>query len=434
MKRRTSPHYAWVVIWMACVVVFAALGLARFGYSIVLPSMQHGLQMNNTQAGVLATSDLIAYLLLSVIGGALASRFGPRRVITAGLVCAGAGMVLTGLARNVMEAIVARVIVGAGSGASNVPVMGMLAAWTTKQKRGLAAGLAVSGSSLGLMCLGPSVPPLIRAVGPNGWRVVWISFGAIAGVIALLAGLLLRDKPADIGLVPLGTDANPEGRSRTLPGGTPASASVNGTSDRAWQAIMRIRGAWSLGLVYTAFGFSYIIYMTFFVKRLVADAGYTHSEAGRLFMSMGVCSVVCGVLWGSVSDRLGRACALMLIYLVHTVSFVLYGMSIHPVGLTVSAILFGLSAWSIPAVMAAACGDMAGPRLAPAMLGFITLFFGVGQATGPSVAGVLTDRTGSLSAALLLAAAAALAGAVGSFCILCVQRRLPAVPSAPAAP
>lgn len=403
MRGGGKPHYAWVVIWTACAVVFAALGLARFGYSIVLPSMQKGLQMNNAQAGVLATSDLVAYLLLSVIGGALASRFGARRVITAGLVCAGAGMILTGLARNVMEAIVARVIVGAGSGASNVPVMGMLAAWTTKRKRGLAAGIAVSGSSLGLMCLGPSVPPLIRAVGPDGWRAAWIVFGAVAGIIAVAAGVLLRSKPSDVGLSPLGAarGAIPE----------PQTA---GARQGGWDAVLGNRRAWLLGLVYTAFGFSYIIYMTFFVKRLVADAAYTHSQAGRLFMLMGFCSVVCGVLWGSVSDRLGRARALMLIYIVHSVSFALYGMTTHTVGLVVSAVLFGLSAWSIPAVMSAACGDMAGPQLAPAMLGFITLFFGIGQATGPSVAGMLADRTGSLSASLLLAAAAALLGAGGA--------------------
>ena len=55
----------------------------------------------------------------------------------------------------------------------------------------------------------------------------------------------------------------------------------------------------------------------------------------------------------------------------------------------ISAILFGLSAWSIPAIMAAACGDALGPRLAPAALGFITLFFGIGQALGPAVAGAI---------------------------------------------
>ena len=62
----------------------AALGLARFGYTMVLPAMQSGLGLTNTHAGGLATANLIGYLALSVLGGALAARYGPRVVITVG--------------------------------------------------------------------------------------------------------------------------------------------------------------------------------------------------------------------------------------------------------------------------------------------------------------------------------------------------------------
>jgi fucose permease len=92
----TRLHYAWVILAVATLVVFGALGLARFGYSIVLPAMQTGLEMDNTQAGVLATANLVGYLTLSGIGGALAARYGPRRVITLGLTVAGCAMLLTG--------------------------------------------------------------------------------------------------------------------------------------------------------------------------------------------------------------------------------------------------------------------------------------------------------------------------------------------------
>ena len=63
-------------------VVFAALGLSRFSYTSILPSMQHGLGLTNTQAGTLATANLAGYMAMAIVGGALASRFGPRRVVT----------------------------------------------------------------------------------------------------------------------------------------------------------------------------------------------------------------------------------------------------------------------------------------------------------------------------------------------------------------
>ncbi|MEW6426181.1 MAG: YbfB/YjiJ family MFS transporter, partial [Bacillota bacterium] len=83
--------------------------------------------------------------------------------------------------------------------------------------------------------------------------------------------------------------------------------------------------------------------------------------------------------------------------------------------LFLSAILFGLTAWSIPGVVAAACGDYVGSRLAPAALGMVTLCFAVGQALAPAVAGYLADLLRSFSPALFLAAGVAALGTVGSF-------------------
>jgi len=64
--------------------------------------------------------------------------------------------------------------------------------------------------------------------------------------------------------------------------------------------------------------------------------------------------------------------------------------------------------------VAAACGDYLGTRLALAALGFMTLFFGLGQAAGPSVAGAIADATDSFSSAFLLAAGVAFLGGLGS--------------------
>ncbi len=66
-------HYGWVVLMVATLVVFGSLGLARSGYTAVLFAMQVGLGIDNTQAGVLATANLVGYLALSVIGGAPAA-------------------------------------------------------------------------------------------------------------------------------------------------------------------------------------------------------------------------------------------------------------------------------------------------------------------------------------------------------------------------
>jgi MFS family permease len=105
---------------------------------------------------------------------------------------------------------------------------------------------------------------------------------------------------------------------------------------------------------------------------------------------------------------------LILLYLVHATAFGLFAVPESRTCCVISAILFGLSAWSIPAIMAAACGDLLGPALAPTALGFVTLFFGIGQAVGPGVAGAMADAAGGFPPVFLLAAAVALLGACGA--------------------
>lgn len=394
-------HYAWVILAVGTLVVFCALGLARFGYTMVLPAMQAGLGLSNTQAGGLATANLIGYLALSVIGGALAARYGPRIVITAGLIAAAAGMLLTGLSDSFADAALWRAVTGMGSGASNVPAIGLLAAWFVQRRRGLAAGIGVTGSSFALIVLGFFVPPILDGYGFNGWRMCWFYFAGITLGTAVFSFIILRNCPSDLGLLPLGA---PKGISTA----TVVARELN------WSSVYRSGIVWHLGLIYVAFGFSYIIYMTFFTKYLITEGGYTPLEAGRLFMIMGWFSLLCGLFWGSVSDRLGRKTALVAVYIIQAFAFSLFALWPSSPGFVLSAVLFGFSAWSIPAIMAATCGDLLGPRLAPAGLGFITLFFGIGQAAGPGVAGIIADASHTLSPALLLASGVALLGAVGS--------------------
>ncbi|MCX5885206.1 MAG: MFS transporter [Proteobacteria bacterium] len=394
-------HYAWVVLTVGTLVVFGALGLARFGYTMLLPPMQTGLGLDNTQAGGLATANLVGYLALSVAGGALAVRYGPRLVITVGLALAGVGMLLTGLAGSFATAMAWRALTGIGSGASNVPVMGLLAAWFVQRRRGLAAGIAVTGSSLGLMVVGPLVPHMLTNYGQNGWRICWFLFAGATFGLAALSLAVLRNRPSALGLRPLGSTGDNE-------------TGISKAGELYWGSVYRSGVVWHVGLIYVAFGFSYIIYMTFFTKYLITEGAYTQESAGRLFMLMGWLSLLCGLIWGWVSDIIGRKGALVIVYLIHTVAFGLFALWPSPPGFTISAVLFGLSAWSIPAIMAATCGDLLGPRLAPAGLGFVTLFLGIGQAAGPSAAGAVADATGSLSPAMLLAAGVALLGAVGA--------------------
>lgn len=411
-RRAGGLHYGWIIAIMSVVTVLGALGLARFGYTMILPSMKEGLGLTDSQAGDLATANMIGYLVMAVTCGYLASRFGPRIVVTIFMCIITGSMILTGMAPNFQVAVIGRLFTGVGSGGTNVPVMGLVPAWFSAKRRGLATGMAVSGSSFGMVITGFLVPKVLNRYGDAGWRYSWFCLAGLAFLIAVLGYVILRNRPRDKGLSPIGAME------------TSVVTPVSKASGLQWGAVYKAAPVWHLALIYILFGFSYIIYATFFARYLTWEAGFTTEAAGALWSAVGILSIISGFIWGTVSDMVGRKYGLAIVYFLQFLCFTIFGLWKAPAGYYLSALLFALTAWSIPGIMAAASGDLLGARLAPAALGFITLFFGVGQAGGTFIGGRIADLTGSYTVAFVIAGAAALVGAVASLFLRTPEKAL----------
>jgi MFS family permease len=363
--------------------------------------MKDGLQFNYTQLGLLGTGNFLGYLLMAIIGGFLAAHYGTRIVIFLALVLMGVTMILTGLVNSFAPAFSMRLLTGLGNGAAYVPAMALGSAWFAIERRGFATGIVSAGIGGGTMIAGLVVPLILKSYGVEGWRFAWYFLGGGVLLVAVVAGLLIRSRPEDMGLSQVG-GANP-GPGKNSAQGTPPPL--------RWGQIYKKGKVWYLGVVYFMWGFSYIIYMTFFAAYLVKQMGVSASEAGGMWAMVGGLSIFCGVIWGWLSDKLGRGKGMGFAYLAQAVSFGVFALVPFEIGFYFSAVVFGLSAWAIPTIMAATAGDYVGPRLAPAGLGFITLFFGIGQALGPGVGGYLADVPQSFTTSFLLACAVALLGA-----------------------
>jgi sugar phosphate permease len=394
-------HYAWVIAFTGTLVTILAHGFARMSYSVILPSMKDGLGLSYTQLGSIATGNFIGYLSLAIIGGFLAARFGVRRVVFVSLVVIGLSLFLTGFADSFIFAFLMRLVTGAGNGGSFVPIMALPAAWFATGKRGVATGIVASGIGAGLFFSGIVLPPVIAALGRDGWRYAWFLLGTTVFVLAFVCYALLRDNPVEKGVSIYGGVEEQKTGTRL-------------TFFSAFRDVVAEREIWKLGTVYLMYGFSYIIYLTFFVAYLTKETGIPPVSAGRIFSVMGILSVFCGVLFGWISDVLGRRYGLMIAYLTLALSYILFVFWKDYTGFYASAIIFGLAAFSVPTIMATASGDAMGDRLAPAGLGFITFFFGVGQALGPVMGGMIKDSTGTFTYAFILSAAVSMIGAFGS--------------------
>jgi MFS family permease len=395
MQESATParniHYAWVIVGTGTLCILAGLGFGRFALGMLLPSMASSLGLTYAQLGYISTGNFVGYLAAVLACGPLAARMGARALIVGALLLVGVSMLLLGRATSFAPLLSLYVITGFGSGATNVPMMGLIARWFGGRARGRAAGFAAIGSGFGIIASGQLIPWIGRLQGGEGWRTSWAVLGACVIGVAILAGLLLRNSPGAMGLAPHGA--------------VPITGLVPPVAPAAKPRTTGRRPIVLLAIAYALFGYTYAIYVTFIVTSLVRERGFSEATAGDFWSRVGLMSLLSGPVFGALSDRIGRRAGLMLVFSLQMGAYLLAAGNLPEVYLHLSIALFGVSAWSVPTIMIATVADHVGPERALGTFGVVTFVFALGQIAGPSVAGMLAEQTGSFSSSFAMAAA-----------------------------
>jgi MFS family permease len=353
--------------------------------------MASTLKLSYSQIGFISTGNFLGYLASVLFCGNIARRIGSRRLIIIALIIIGASMALISQAGSFSAVLTLYTITGMGSGAANVPVMGLITAWFDRTIRGRAAGFVVIGSGFAIIISGKLIPFVNTLVGPEGWRINWIILAGMVIAISFIGYIFLRNRPEDVGLKPLGSEE------MTI---TPVTG-----GEKAAQSIYKNKTLYLLGTIYFLFGYTYVIYATFIVTTLVKERGFSETIAGNFWAWVGLLSLFSGPVFGTLSDRLGRKVGLTIVFSLQMLAYLMVAANLPPLFLYLSIGSYGIVAWSIPSIMVAAVSEYVGVNKALAAFGFITFIFGLGQIAGPSVAGVLAERTGSFSSSFFMAAA-----------------------------
>lgn len=388
-------HYGWVIVLVGTLTIVACLGLARFAFGMLLPSMREALGMSYDEMGLLGTANFAGYLVAVGLTPLLLRRLTPRKLITAGLLLIAVCIFAISVSNSYLSVLILYTLVGLGSGLANIPLMVLVSYWFRRERRGRAAGLIVIGSGFAIIFSGFAIPFLNDRFAQNGWRVSWALIALIVLVIAALAALLIRNSPDEKGLDPVGSKASSEY--------DPAETKGDFTSAQILA---------HLGLLYFIFGATYVIYGTFFVTTLIEEYGFAESSAGHFWSWVGFFSLFSGVVFGTLSDRIGRKRGLMTVFGVQTLAYLFAGIKMGKVLIFSSVVLYGIAAFAIPAIMAAAIGDYLGKARAAAGFSLITFCFAIGQTLGPAVAGSVAETTGTFTGSYLASATLAASAVV----------------------
>lgn len=401
--KRSSIHRGWVILVISVLNCFASLGLGRFSLGAILPFMKDGLMLSYTETGLVSSAVFMGYLIGAVGVGYLTNRCPTKSVLQAALLLIALGMLAALLAFGFWSAYLALFMIGLGSGGANVTSLSVVNRWFAAKYKGMALGITNSGSSFGIMISG-SLVPILMLVYMEGWRITWGILACAVIVIFIVNLIYLRADPEQLQLKPIGYDQH-----------------ASGTSERSAgrQVRLAIENIYShkyillMGIIYFSWGFSYLIFSTFLVDYLMTETQLSPTLAGQFFAIAGAASIISGFIWGSLSDRIGRMWTLFIIYVGQATLLVLFIVTTQPALLLLETVLYSLTLWAVPTVIVAAVADITHIRKTPMAIGFITLFFGVGQWLSPMVSGWLIDLYGGYGLAFLVSAGICYAGSLG---------------------
>ena len=360
------------------VAMATALGIGRFVYTPILPAMLDGLGWSKSDAGLVASANLLGYFIGALLAGRPWVAAQPRSWLLAALAISAASTAAMAVPSDIVSFAALRFIGGVASAFVIVCASTLVLERLSLSGRGSLSAIHFAGVGAGILISAAVVSAMLRS--DAGWRSLWIGSGSIAALAAISAAWLIP--PAD----KIAANAKP-------------AVSSAGPS--------RI-GA--MVVAYGLFGFGYVITATFLVA-IVRLTDEVRALEPWVWMLFGLAAIPSVMFWTRLGGRIGImnayavACVIEAMAVAASVEWVTIS------GICFSALLLGGTFMGLTALGFMAARALSGANSHQAF-GHMTASFGIGQMTGPTLAGVLAQYTGSFRAASLIAAAALITAAV----------------------
>ena len=369
-----------IIALAGTLLLAAAIGIGRFAYTPLLPSMQEALGWTVSQAGDVASANYLGYMVGALIASVLGHRRERWRWLLAGM------------------------IVSASTTAAGVTLESFAAWIVVRFLAGLASAFClVLGTAIVIEFLTSRSRPQLGALHFAG-----VGTGIVASVIVIelarLAHLSVYGQWAVLGIVAFLMLAGSWLTLRTLPDGTVLAHA----STQAARYTPMSRTLKRLIVAYGLFGFGYVVTATFIVAivRRLEHSGLIESLT---WVVVGLLAAPSILIWQRVVRRLGMLPALRLAYGLEALGVLLAGFGASHVALVAGGALLGATMMGITALGLLAARQVAGSNQDKA-IGWMTASFSLGQLLGPAVAGHLAHMTRGFGAPSLLAALLLIAG------------------------
>lgn len=396
VKRGESSkiHWGWIILGTSFITLFINYSIRIGAYPILLPEMIKDLRLTKAQAGMIKSAFAIAYLVFSPIMGWLTDCIGGRKVISFFCLFLGGGAFLMGKADSLFASAIFFSLVGVGSAAMWVPNATLIQKWFGVKKKGLALGILNTSSGAGFGAMGLFLPVIV--INYN-WRLGWFMLGIVGLFLIILNGLLLRDRPEDIGLTPW-CGKNEETRENNFP-----------LKRVGYFEILRQSQFWIIGISYLLISYGSDALLDFIVTYGKMELNISYSIASLFITVAAFTGIPGGILIMILSGHIGTKKSLGITYTLMGLSILFIIFSGSNVLLLIIGIgWFGVLYGGIFPLVAACARDFFPREVTGTVLGLLTLFYGAGAMISPILTGHLADITRTFRWSFGLGALAAL--------------------------
>jgi MFS family permease len=327
--------------------------------------------------------------------GAIADRYGAGRVLVAGGVAYGAGLLAMAYSTSPLGFnLAAGLLLGLGLACTGFGVvLAVVARAFPPEKRSLAVGIAGACGSFGQFAMLPAGQALISAYG-------WLSALVVMSVIAFL-------------MIPLGA---------ALAGRNAASHESEQSIGAALAEAAQHRGFWLLSASFFVCGFQTIFVMTHFPAYLV-DKGLNANQGMTALAVIGFCNIIGSVAAGALGARYSKRLILAWVYVTRALAIGAFlAAPLTAAGTYVFAAVLGVTWLGTVPLTNSLVGQIFGVKYLSTLFSIVFLGHQLGAFVGAWAGGAVYDLTGSYH--LVWLAAVALSVIAAALCVPIDERAM----------
>ena len=397
-----------LAVTLACTGVNLVLGLL-YSWSVIARFLReiHGFTAVESQIPYMIACGIFAILM--VPGGRLQDKIGPKYVIMFSGIFAGIGLivssfVITVVGLSIFFGVVFGTAIGLGYASATPPVM----KWYGPEKRGLVTGIVVAGFGCASVYAAPLTNFLIENFGLTN---AFLFLGTAFLILILLLAQLISDPP--YGYNP--ANGTLKASQESIAQEDKEEQKKSKQKEFEWYEMLRTPQFYMLWFMFFFGALGGLMIIGQLSSIALEQAGV---ELGFILVAvLAVFNASGRIIAGTVSDKIGRANTMLIIFVAQALNFMVFSMYTGMGTLILGAAITGFCYGACLSVFPAATADLFGVKNLGVNYGLVFTSWGAGGVFGGLVGGIIRDLSGAYLGAYLVAAVLCVIGAGLTFLI-----------------